>query len=116
MRWCFRLLCFFVAIPSSFAQAIYAENQIPAKGVSVDYTVSMRNPTAHVYDVEIQIKGIREASVSVSMPAWSPGAYRIENYARNVQEFHATNTRNQPLASDQTDKQTWRITKQNADD
>src|SRR3989442_6676443 len=110
------VLCLFVAVPSSFAQAIYAENQIPARGVSIEYTVAFKNPTSHVYDVDIQIKGIREPSVSVSLPAWSPGIYRIENYARNVQDFRATNTRNQALRSEQTDKQTWRITKQNAED
>ena len=110
------ILCFFVAVPCSFSQAIYAENQIPARGVTIEYTVTIKNPTSHLYDVEIQIKGIRESSVSVSMPAWSPGIYRIENYARNVQDFHAANARNQPLAWEQTDKQTWRITKQGADD
>ena len=71
------VLCLFGATPfSSFAQAIYAENQIPARGVSVDYVLTIKNPMSHLYDVEIQIKGIRESSVSVSMPAWSPGAHR----------------------------------------
>ncbi len=111
------VLCLFGATPfSSFAQAIYAENQIPARGVSVDYVLTIKNPMSHLYDVEIQIKGIRESSVSVSMPAWSPGIYRIENYARNVQDFRAVNARNQPLNWEQTDKQTWRIAKQTADD
>src|SRR4051794_29304743 len=68
----------------SAAQAVYAENQIPARGVDIEYTVTIRNPVSHLYDVEISIKGIRESTVSVSMPAWSPGMYRIENYARNV--------------------------------
>jgi predicted metalloprotease with PDZ domain len=98
------------------AQAIYSENQLPARGVEIEYTVGIKNPISHLYDVEISIKGIRETSVSVSMPAWSPGMYRIENYARNVRDFHATGNRNQPLKSEQTDKQTWRITKQAPDD
>ena len=111
------LLCLFVALPfSSFGQAIYAENQIPARGVSVEYALTIKNPTSHLYDVEIQIKGIRDSSVSVSMPAWSPGMYRVENYARNVQEFRAVNVRNQPLNWEQTDKQTWRIAKPTTDD
>src|SRR5262249_51170875 len=79
------------------AQPIYAENQIPARGVEIDYTVSIKNPTSHLYDIEMLIRGLHETSVSVSMPAWSPGIYRIENYARNVQDFRATNTHNQPL-------------------
>ena len=112
--WC--ILCLLVTDPCSFGQAIYSENQIPPKGVTIEYIVSIKNPTSHIYDVEIQIKGIRDSSVSVSMPAWSPGIYRIENYARNVQDFHAATARNQPLTSEQTDKQTWRIAKQNTDD
>jgi hypothetical protein len=42
--------------------------------------------------------------------------YRIENYARNIQDFRASNARNQALSWEQTDKQTWRISKQSADD
>jgi len=30
------------------AQAIYAENQIPARGVDVEYTVAVRNPVQHL--------------------------------------------------------------------
>ena len=104
-----------VCVPAT-AQPIYAENQIPARGVDIAYTVTIKNPASHLYDIEMSIKGIRETSVSVSMPAWSPGIYRIENYARNVQDFRASNTRNQPLKWEQTDKQTWRIGKQAADD
>src|SRR6185436_1635072 len=113
------LLCVLVSLclcVPTYAQVIYAENQIPARGVEIAYTITIKNPTSHLYDVELSIKGIREASVSLAMPAWSPGIYRIENYARNVQDFHATNARNQPLKWEQTDKQTWRITKQAADD
>ena len=65
-------------------QAIYAENQIPARGVEIEYTINIKNAAAHLYDVEMSIKGIRDSSLSVSMPAWSPGMYRIENYARNA--------------------------------
>src|SRR5438093_1218860 len=45
----------------AFAQAIYAENQIPARGVNIEYTVTMKTPSSHLYDVEMSIKGIREA-------------------------------------------------------
>ena len=116
MRNLFCIICLFAAIPFSFAQAIYSQNQIPARGVSIDYTLTITNPASHLYDVTVAIKGIRESSVSVSMPAWSPGMYRIENYARNVQDFRAIDTRNQSLKWEKTDKQTWRIAKSNGDD
>ena len=106
----------FLAVSSSHAQAIYAQNQIPARGVSVAYTVTIKNPISHLYEVQIQIRGIRDNAVSVSVPAWSPGMYRIENYARNVQDFHATDINDETLPWEKTDKQTWRVGKQNAQD
>jgi len=113
---CINVFCFLWFLPPSFAQAIYAQNQIPAAGIAVEYTVTIKSPASHLYDVEMAIRGLREPSVSVSIPAWSPGIYRIENYARNIQEFQAQNNRNQPLKSEQIDKQTWRITKTPTDD
>src|ERR1043165_7094976 len=76
-------------------QAIYAENQLPAHGVQIDYAVTIKNPIMHLYDVELDVRGIREPSVEVSMPAWEPGAYTIRDFAKNVQDFHAANSRNQ---------------------
>ena len=115
-----RLLLFLFLFTTSAlqapAQAIYAENQIPARGVDVEYTVAVRNPVQHLYDVEMLVKGIRETAISVSMPAWEPGRYTILDYAKNVQDFRAVSGRGQPLKWEQTDKQTWRISKAAADD
>jgi predicted metalloprotease with PDZ domain len=112
------LLALFLAVSAvqSPAQAIYAQNQIPARGAEIEYTVTIANPLTHLYDVQMSIRGLREPSISVSMPAWAPGAYRISEFARNVQEFQAANTRGQMLKWQQTDKQTWRIDKQLTDD
>ncbi len=104
------LLVVLVLLPALLqAQPIYAENQIPARGVDIEYIVTIRNPVSHLYELEMSIKGIRETAVSVSMPAWSPGAYTIHDYAKNVQDFRAANGRGQPLRWEQTDKQTWRV-------
>src|SRR5687767_13289515 len=46
----FLLLLINVSAP---AQAIYAENQIPARGVEIQYTVTVRNPVSHMYDIEM---------------------------------------------------------------
>src|SRR5438094_87458 len=93
------LLVVLVLLPALLqAQPIYAENQIPARGVDIEYIVTIRTP------------------VSVSMPAWSPGAYTIRDYAKNVQDFRAANGRGQPLKWEQTDKQTWRVAKPANDD
>ena len=102
---------------SAPAQAIYAENQIPAQGVRIEYRLTIENPNLHIYTVEMDIRGIREDTLSVAMPAWAPGAYRIRNYARNVQDFQArTRSGRRALGWQKTDKQTWEISKGPADD
>jgi len=45
----------------------------------------------------------------VSLPAWSPGNYEIQNYARYVHGFRAKNANGQPLHWDRADKDTWRV-------
>jgi len=88
----------------------------PAQTASIEYTLSAKDPVLHLYDVQIDILGIRTTSVDVAMPAWSPGVYTIRDFARNVQEFGVTTRQNRPLSWEQTDKQTWRITKAASDD
>jgi predicted metalloprotease with PDZ domain len=45
----------------------------------------------------------------VSLPAWSPGNYEIQNYARFVRHFAAQDASGKPLFWDRLDKDTWRI-------
>ncbi len=47
----------------------------------------------------------------LSLPAWTPGSYGIENYARYVRHFEARagDSTGQALAWDKLDKDTWRI-------
>lgn len=102
-------------VTSAPAQAIYAANQIPARGVSISYSVTVRNPVSHLYDIVLSIEGVRDTTVQVAMPAWAPGAYTIRDYARNVQNFRAS-AGGEPLTWEMADKQTWQITKRQGDD
>src|SRR3989475_2388770 len=51
----------------------------------------------------------------LSLPAWSPGNYEIQNYARYVHGFSAKNATGQLLHWDRADKDTWRVATGNAD-
>src|SRR5579884_442191 len=87
-----------------------------AQSPAIDYAVTIHNPISHIYDVDLQLHGMRTTTVDVAMPAWEPGNYRIQDFARNVQDFRATDSREQPLQWTQTDKQTWHISKPAAAD
>src|ERR1700674_2969353 len=48
------------------------------------------------------------APVVLSLPAWTPGAYEIDNFARNVANFTAEET-GTSLRWDKLDPDTWRV-------
>ena len=76
----------------------------------VEYELSFGKPNSHLLEVSVTAKGLDGKSADFAMPAWSPGWYIINNYAKMVQEFRATNAAGKPLAWRKTDKQTWRVT------
>jgi len=68
-------------------------------------TVTARQRSLHVtmrFDVG------SAAPVQVSLPAWTPGAYEISNYARKVSNFSAT-AAGHAAVWDKADYDTWRI-------
>ena len=60
IRSLFLALFLVTSAAQSLAQPIYAENQIPARGVEIEYTVSISNPISHLYDVQMSIRGVRD--------------------------------------------------------
>src|SRR6266513_491302 len=78
--------------------------QLPAQ--TVRYDVSVARGEFHVA-AEFPAGG--KDTLFVSLPAWSPGNYEIQNYARYVHGFRAKNASAQPLYWDRADKDTWRV-------
>jgi predicted metalloprotease with PDZ domain len=54
------------------------------------FTVSMEQPDTHMYHVVFRCEGLKGAAQDFRMPVWSPGYYGIFDFAKNVQNFHAT--------------------------
>ncbi len=73
---------------------------------SVRYEVSVAHGEFHVA-AEFPTNG--KDTLFVSLPAWSPGNYEIQNYARYLHGFVAKNSSGQPLYWDRADKDTWRV-------
>jgi predicted metalloprotease with PDZ domain len=89
---------------------ILAATSAAAQTGPVSYTVSLdQRPTSHFVHVSLSVNSGGAPSIDVAMPAWSPGAYRIHNAWRNVQEFSASDEKGTALHFDKVDKQTWRI-------
>ena len=50
-----------------------------------------------------------DGPVVLSLPAWTPGAYEISNFARWVSSFAAAGDGGRPLAWDKADFDSWRV-------
>jgi len=98
------LLGLLVAVPLS------AQTPTPVK-----YEVSIPSPAARLFHVSAEFPARGKDTLFVSLPAWSPGSYEIQNYARYVRHFGAKNARGQPLFWDRLDKDTWRVVTSRSD-
>jgi predicted metalloprotease with PDZ domain len=90
----------FVAAPFVFGQG--------SEG-TMEFIVSMDQPNTHYYHVLFRCEGLKGETQDFKMPAWTPGYYRIMDYAKNVLNFRAKDGAGNPLAWEKTSKNTWRV-------
>jgi predicted metalloprotease with PDZ domain len=90
---------------AAVATPLAAQTAEPAR-----YTVSVRSPGARLFHVAAEFPTAGKDTLLVSLPAWSPGSYEIQNYARYVRGFGAKSAAGQALFWDRLDKDTWRVT------
>ncbi|MGH7672310.1 MAG: M61 family metallopeptidase [Gemmatimonadales bacterium] len=81
----------------------------PLAGQTVRYEVSVPSPASGLLHVTAEFPAAGKDTLYLSLPAWSPGSYEIQNYARYVRGFGATNTAGRALFWDRADKDTWRV-------
>ncbi len=94
------VLALLLLAPSALAQS----NQL-----RVDYTVAVADLDKQLFHVTTEVKNIREPSVTLSLPIWTPGWYTIENYAKNILRFKITDAQGNWLQPTMTRKQSWRV-------
>jgi len=76
---------------------------------TVKYEVSAILASARLFHVQADFPTKDRDTLYVSLPAWSPGNYEIQNYARYVRHFSASGAGGQQLEWDRFDKDTWRV-------
>jgi predicted metalloprotease with PDZ domain len=74
----------------------------------VDHTVEVATAT-HLFHVTTELKNVRQPQLDLALPAWTPGWYTIENYAKNILRMKFTDGEGRPLVYRLVRKQTWRI-------
>ena len=69
----------------------------------IAYTVSMPDPETHLFHVEMRIPN-PSGDLHLVMPVWTPGSYKVRDYAQFVQDFEAVG-----LSFEKVDKTTWKV-------
>ena len=88
------------AAPCAFGQ--------PARG-AMAYTISMPQPSNHLFHVTLRVDGLTGEFHDLKMPAWHPGYYRMIDYAKNLSNFRAQDAAGRALPWQKVTRNTWRI-------
>lgn len=81
----------------------------------ITYTVRFPAPAKHVAEVEAVYPTDGRPAVELMMPIWTPGFYRVENYADKVQDLSARTPGGRALKVEQPRKNRWTIPTGGAD-
>ncbi len=76
---------------------------------AVRYAVSFADQAGHTAVVTAHVPATGRASVEVMMPIWSPGYYKVENYADRVHDFSARTPSGAAVAAEHVARNRWRI-------
>jgi predicted metalloprotease with PDZ domain len=98
------------AIIFTFALLVVASSALgQQRQGTMALTLSMDQPNTHYYHVVFRCEGMTGETEDFKMPSWTPGYYRIMDYARNVLNFRAEDGAGNPLAWEKTAKNTWQV-------
>jgi predicted metalloprotease with PDZ domain len=87
-----------------------APRACPAEAVEpITYTVRFPVPDTHIAEVEASYPTDGRASIELMMPVWTPGFYRVENYAGQVRDLSGRTPDGQALRVEQPQKNHWTV-------
>ncbi len=81
----------------------------PEQRDAIVYTVRFPAPEKHLAEVEVVVPTGGRPSVELMMAVWSPGFYRVEDYARKVEVLAARTPDGAALEVESPRKNRWRI-------
>src|SRR6266567_6125230 len=93
-------------LPRASAQGV--ATSAPITDIRYDVTFTRANSERRQVSSAMTFTVGGTEPVLLSLPKWTPGAYEIDNFARDVSNFSAEQSGNS-LAWDKIDPDTWRI-------
>jgi predicted metalloprotease with PDZ domain len=69
----------------------------------------MENPNQHYFHVSLTYSDIKEKSVELKLPVWTPGYYMVMDYAKYVINFKVSDNSGKTIPWEKTHKNIWLI-------
>jgi predicted metalloprotease with PDZ domain len=85
----------------------------------MQYHISYQYPHKQFIDLSYRIDHLpaHQATIELQLPAWRPGRYELQHFAKNIRAFEVSNSRTQQAISfEKITKDRWRIFKGEATD
>ncbi len=87
---------------------VFLSLQISKAQVSSYYTISFENAVHHEAFIEAEFKYLKNEEVIFRMSRSSPGRYALHEFAKNVFDVKATNSKGNPLTITRPDPYSWK--------
>ncbi|MCS7018168.1 MAG: M61 family peptidase [Cytophagales bacterium] len=76
--------------------------------------VAYRYPHRHLIDLVLHIPTNDAPTLRLQLPAWRPGRYELQNFARNIQQISATSETGKSLHLKRIARNTWEVATEGA--
>jgi predicted metalloprotease with PDZ domain len=73
------------------------------------YNILVSDPQSHLLLITYTIPEINDDYIEIQLPAWRPGRYEIQNFAKNIQFIEAISATGQKLSIHKVTKDRWQV-------
>jgi predicted metalloprotease with PDZ domain len=73
------------------------------------YHISVTDPASHFLNITYTIPGVTTDLIEIQLPAWRPGRYEIQNFAKNIQFIEAISISGDKLPLRKISKDRWEV-------
>ncbi|PWJ60073.1 putative metalloprotease with PDZ domain [Dyadobacter jejuensis] len=73
------------------------------------YHITVADPASHFLNLTFTVSKVDQEYLELQLPAWRPGRYEIQNFAKNIQNIAAFSHQGDKLSIEKIGKDRWRV-------
>lgn len=83
--------------------------RVASSSVAASYRLSVPAPSTHYVEVQASFPARGQQALTLMLPVWTPGSYKVREYARHVDQVQAQAPDGRRLAVRKVNKNRWRV-------